>query len=462
MSKNVHTMFNSCLNIVGCMPRKLTSAHLASALQGVPSRELALKMTALIRAGTIPVGTGLPPLRDLADALGISPSTLSSAWSELRRQHLITGRGRQGMWVCDDKPSQRPARFANVGNFGRMIVTDLTYAAPDPALLPDLAPALAQGLRTPELNSYRRSPITPALEAAARRHWPGEPEAFMATNGGFEAIHLTLQALLPPGATVAIEDPTTARLLDIVEQLGFKPLAVACDAEGPSAPALSQALLQRPAAFLFQPRTHAVTSHGITARRRRALAQVLAGSDAWVIEDDGIGAASAMQAWSLAQDLPGRVIHIRSLSKSHGPDLRLAILAGAGDVVRRIQDVRSFTSGWTSRVLQDAAAWMLDDPATGHRIAEARARHNARRQALMRRLSDRGIEVRGDDGLSVWIPVPSEQYAVVTMAVRGWAVFPGARFGIGPTSHIRVATAMLRDSDMDALAEAIDISRQPL
>ena len=129
------------------MPRKLTSAHLASALQGVPSRELALKMTALIRAGTIPVGTGLPPLRDLADALGISPSTLSSAWSELRRQHLIAGRGRQGMWVCDDKPSQRPARFANVGNFGRMIVTDLTYAAPDPALLPDLAPALAQGLR---------------------------------------------------------------------------------------------------------------------------------------------------------------------------------------------------------------------------------------------------------------------------------------------------------------------------
>jgi DNA-binding transcriptional regulator YhcF (GntR family) len=56
------------------------------------SRGIALETGALIRSGVLPVGTKLPPVRDLAFALGISPATVSIAWSDLRRHKIIGGR----------------------------------------------------------------------------------------------------------------------------------------------------------------------------------------------------------------------------------------------------------------------------------------------------------------------------------------------------------------------------------
>ena len=441
------------------MHQKLTAAHLAESLKGLATREIVTEMAALIRSGAIPMGVQLPPVRELAQELGVSPATVSAAWSELKRSKVIAGRGRNGIWVCGNKPSPRPVRFESVGNFGKLIVTDLTYASPDPALLPDMRQALLEGLKTPELNSYQRSPITPSLRDAVQVRWPYPAEAFMATSGGFDGVMLTLQALLLPGATVAIEDPTTARLLDILDRVGVNVIPVSCDEDGPIPASLAAVLRQKPAAFIYQPRTHSVCGHSVTASRLQALAEELAHSEVMIIEDDGIGDIAAQPAISLGNYYPERVVHIVSYSKSLGPDLRLAVLSGAAEVVGRIQSVRNFSSGWISRILQDAAAWMLGDSACQAAILQARLQYHLRRQALVAALQARGVSVFGRDGLSVWIKVPSEQFAVVTLAVRGFAVFPGSRFGIQPTSHIRVGTSQL-DGNIESLADAIALCMQ--
>ena len=155
-----------------------------------------------------------------------------------------------------------------------------------------------------------------------------------------------------PGATVAIEDPTAMRLLDILEDRGARPLPVACDAEGPLPEALAQALAHKPTAFVYQPRTHSVTGRRVSPARLDALAAVLAESDTLIIEDDGIGEVSPLPPASLGSRFPDRVIHILSFSKSHGPDLRLAVLSAPAAIRRQIQSYRSFSSGWTSRLLQ--------------------------------------------------------------------------------------------------------------
>ncbi len=436
------------------MHQTVTATHLAGSLKGLATREMAVKMAALIRSGAIPIGTQLPSVRDLAQAMGVSPATISAVWQELRRHKVIAGMGRNGSWVCGNKPSPRPARFESVGNFGQHTVADLTYASPDPALLPDVSQALQHGARTPHLHSYQRESITQPLREAVAARWAYPAEAFMATNGGYEAVLLTLQALLIPGSVVAIEDPTAARLLDILDHIGAHVVPVACDAEGPEPASLAAALLQKPAAFIYQTRTHAITSHSLSPQRMQALAQVLAGSETLVIEDDGIGDVSAQAAVSLGSHYPERTVHIVSYSKSLGPDLRVAVLSGTQGMVEQIQSYRNFGASWTSRILQDAVAWMLQDAASMATVARATQVYAERRNALVQALQPHGIAVPGQDGLSAWIAVPSEQFALVTLAVRGFAVFPGSRFAIRPQSHIRVGTS-LPVAQMAALAEAI-------
>jgi DNA-binding transcriptional MocR family regulator len=407
-------------------------------------RGIALETSALIRAGALPVGTKLPAIRDLAFVLGISPATISEAWSELRRQKIISGRGRNGTWVSGDRFIAKPERLASSGNYGEGVL-NLTSAVPDVRLLPQLEKALAYGASADDLNSYERSRILPELEAAARRTWPYEPEAFLATNGGYNAVYTLLHALVTPGASVAIENPTAMRLLDILEDRGVRILPVQCDRNGPLPSSLRDAMKYKPVAFLFQPRLHSVTGRSVSKTRLDSLADVLDGSDTLIIEDDGVADISAAPRHSLGGRFPDRVIHILSYSKTLGPDLRLAVLSSSQVIVEQIQSYRSFSAGWTSRILQSAAAWLLRDPTTEETLERARTIYQKRRDDLTSALRARDVAVEDGMGLCSWVPVSSEPFAMVTMAARGIAVHPGAKFSISPSNHIRVATGNLSD-----------------
>jgi DNA-binding transcriptional MocR family regulator len=308
-----------------------------------------------------------------------------------------------------------------------------------------LREALAQAASAENLNSYERTPILPALRDAVTPDWPYEPAAFLATNGGYNAVYSVLHATVLPGSCIAIEDPTAMRLLDIIEDLGAEILPVGRDAEGPLPSELAAALERRPSAFIFQPRTHSVTGQHVSTARLAELGRVLANSDTLVIEDDGVGDVSIHPPISLGTTMPERVVHIRSFSKSLGPDLRIAVLSAPAMVIRQIQSYRSFSSGWTSRLLQAATAWLLTDAETGRKVAEARAIYAERRQALVSCLAKRGLAMPESDGLCIWVPVASEQFALVTLAAHGIAVLPGSKCAARPTEHVRVATAILAE-----------------
>ncbi len=419
-------------------------------------RGIAIETSALIRAGALPVGTKLPPIRDLAFALGISPATISEAWSELRRQKIISGRGRNGTWVSGDRFVAKPERLASAGHYGEGVL-NLTAAVPDVTLLPKLAEAMVYGASADNLNSYERSRILPELEIAVRDGWPYEPEAFLATNGGYNAVYTLMNALVMPGASVAIENPTAMRLLDILEDRGARILPIECDQHGPLPSSLEAAMKQRPVAFIFQPRVHSVTGQGVSAERMARLADVLRDTDTLIVEDDGVGDISTAPRQSLGQLFPDRVIHILSFSKTHGPDLRLAVLSSSKAIVDQIQSYRSFSAGWTSRILQAAGAWLIRDPATQDTVFRAREIYSERRGNLVEALRERNIDAAHGNGLCAWVPVSSEPFAMVTLAARGIAVHPGTKFSLLPGSFLRVATAILSDRCIE-VADAIALA----
>jgi DNA-binding transcriptional MocR family regulator len=398
------------------MTETLSAAWLETHLTDRTMRGIAIAMSALIRSGAIPVGTQLPPVREVAQALGISPATVSTAWGELRRFKVVTGRGRNGVWVCGSQATPRPMRFERIGNFGDKVL-DLTLSVPDPALLPPLGEALRHGAAAERLHSYQRVPILPSLQRAIAPRWPYPAEAFVATNGGYEAVHVTIEALMMP----------------------------------------TEALRKKPAAFIYQPRTHSVTGHRVSEARRRELARVLSNSDTLIIEDDGIGDISSLQPASLGNQFPQRTVHILSYSKSLGPDLRLAVLSSSSSIVNRIQAYRSFGAGWTSRILQEAAAWLIRDKQSSAIVNRSRDVYAGRRRALVDALGMRGIDLPDGDGLCVWVPVKSEQFALVTLAASGIVVLPGQMCTNFDWQHIRVSTSLLSEG-ADIVADTIALS----
>ncbi|MCP9985237.1 aminotransferase class I/II-fold pyridoxal phosphate-dependent enzyme [Actinomadura madurae] len=183
-----------------------------------------------------------------------------------------------------------------------------------------------------------------------------------------------------------------------------------------------------------------------------------------MIEDDGTGEVSASPAVSVGTHLPERTVLVRSYSKSHGPDLRIAVIGGAAEPVERVRVLRSFGTGWTSRILQDALAYLLADAATREVVAHARRTYAERRDALASALAERGVATGNRDGLMLWVPVADESGALVTLAAHGVAAAPGSRYQVVSSApHLRIATSRLHDTPipLPELADLVALAARP-
>jgi DNA-binding transcriptional MocR family regulator len=70
---------------------------------------LARAMQSAIEGGELVAGTRLPPERPLAEALGVSRTTVVLAYGKLREQGLLESRQGSGTWVPRPTASSRPA-----------------------------------------------------------------------------------------------------------------------------------------------------------------------------------------------------------------------------------------------------------------------------------------------------------------------------------------------------------------
>jgi DNA-binding transcriptional MocR family regulator len=179
-----------------------------------------------------------------------------------------------------------------------------------------------------------------------------------------------------------------------------------------------------------------------------------------VIEDDhaSIVAGAPMHTIAAAR---GRWATVRSVAKTYGPDLRLAVLAGDPTTVRRVDGRLRIGPGWVSHVLQRIAVRLMADQAVSDLVAAAADHYRRRRTTLIDRLAGERIDAHGASGLNVWVPVADEAAAVTGLRDRGIVVRPGARFRIRSGPGIRVTTASLADEQIEEVAAAITATLRP-
>lgn len=420
-------------------------ADLAATIEDRSATGIAAAIGRAVSSGRLEAGARLPTVRALAAELRVSPTTVSEAWRALAAVGIIDPQGRRGTFVRQAARPGAGQRYGRVTEGPGHFALDLSTGTPDPALLPDLAPIVARVGRGHLTTSYAEAPVLPALEGALRERWPFEPEGLTVVDGAMDGIDRVAQAVVRLGDRVVVEHPTFPPVLDLLELLGAEVIGVAVDEEGPLVEELAAALRRDPSMVFLQPRAQNPTGVGLTVRRARALAKVLEPARAVVVEDDHSGDVAIGELVSIGRWLPHRTVHVRSFSKSHGPDLRLAAVGGAGEVVEAVTTRRLLGPGWSSRLLQAVLATMLADPRTVDRVAAARAAYAERRAAVAGALADRGVPTGGADGINLWVPVADERSALMAMAAQGVGVAPGSPFLVRPDrDHVRVTVGLLR------------------
>ena len=423
-----------------------------SAIRGASAAEIARSVEAAIREGRLRPGQKLPPVRALAARLAVSPTTVNAAYRALRGRGLLSAAGRRGTCVRG-RPPLRTALVPLVPEG----VLDLASGNPDPSLLAPLRPALARIDATPHL--YAEEHQLPALRRIAERELArdGLPIDHLAVlSGALDGIERVLAAHLRPGDRIAVEDPGFSNLLDLVAALGLEPLPVALDDRGMLPEALARALDRGAQALVATPRAQNPTGAALDAQRAAALRRTLrAHPSMLVVEDDHAGAVAGAPACTLWERGRERWAVVRSISKTHGPDLRLALLAGDRETVARVEGRQRIGFRWVSHLLQRIVAELESDPASQRRVRRAVRTYAARRGALVEALAARGIEAHGRSGLNVWIPVPEEAAAVQQLLALGYAVSAGERFRIESGPAIRVTISHLAPAAAPGLAEAI-------
>ena len=290
------------------------------------------------------------------------------------------GGARSRPTVVAARGSARPrsGRAATGGRWTRRPASGSTCrpALPDPRLLPDLHAAMQRVPRDEHRALLPRGARLPALRDGAARTWPNAVEALTVVDGAMDAHSQFVAAHLRFGDRVAVEQPCFPPLLDLLEMAGAVPMGVGYDAEGPR-----RRGRRRP---LWTPARRCCSSSrgGRTRRDSRCLAGPgrgaggRAGGPRRGRRRGRLGRRYADRAPVSLGRLPAGAApcYVRSFSKTHGPDLRLAAIGGPATVVGPIVERRYLGQGWSSRLVQSILLDLLTDARSRALVATRRRR----------------------------------------------------------------------------------------
>ena len=315
----------------------------------------------------------------MSQSAGVSIPTVRQAYIELERQRRVESRPQSGYYVrhvpqnriVAPAPSSagapvclscRPLMERVYDGINHPQLVPLGIA--NPCMAKPAAKALHRAMKRVMSRAEERSIgyATTLGEPSLRRqiayHYLDtvgaqvEPEQIAITNGGQEALLLSLQAVAKPGDVIAVETPTYHGLLELIDSLGMLAVEVeTCPEEGVTLSALRTTLENYPVKVCMFSTTLS-NPLGVTMPEdcRRELVAMLDEFDVILIEDDVYGDLRFDgQRPVPAQFLPGdaRVITCGSFSKTAAPGYRMGwvVTDHFMDRITRLKRAFSCSSG---------------------------------------------------------------------------------------------------------------------
>jgi 2-aminoadipate transaminase len=293
---------------------------------------------------------------------------------------------------------------------------------------------------TTEGDPHLRAAVAQRLSA---RGLETDADDLLVTSGSQQALTLAASVLLEPGDRVLVEEPSYLAALQAFQLAGAEIVPVPCDADE-LLPDAAEELARRHAARLLYtvPTFHNPTGRTLPLARRLALAEAVARTGLWLLEDDPYGERRYRgDPLPPVAALPGaedRTLALSTLSKVAAPGLRIGWVRAPGALRRPLAVAKQAADLHSSTVDQAAAArWLQTTDLEAH-LARLRREYGARRDALLAGL-DAALPAgsshsRPDGGMFVWVRLPDgwDADALLPAALdRGVAFVPGAPFFAG-------------------------------
>ena len=353
-----------------------------------------------VRSGLLIPGSQLPTHRELARELGITPVTVTRAYSEAARRGLVESSTGRGTFV---RAVRREAAVTEDIDMATNTVS-IALPAPSPAMLQRAGSMLLNGTYAVGVGTERHRAAGAAWLGQASSIRKTDPSRVIVTAGTQHALFLALAATTKPGDTVFAEALTYHGVKAVAAVLHLRLEPVPQDRYGVVPDALERAARGRSGKVLYTiPSLHNPTTLVMPEKRRRELAAVAERHGLTIIEDDVSGFLLDKTPPALAAFAPDRTIFISGLGKAIAAGLRVGYLVAPDALLPRVHAALNATVLFSSPVVAELATTWIED-GTAARIAEQKRAEVALRQRIARRI----LRHEGGDprAMHLWVEVP--------------------------------------------------------
>ena len=436
-----------------------------------------------IRSGARAPGKPLPGRRSMAAQLGVSVSTVDTAYQMLAAEGLAESRPRRGFFVQETGGMLQtgPARAAALPPPPQKAAApafryDLSTTGIDTALFPARSWGRIQRdllYNSPRLLQRGEAQGDAELRAAiadylgAYRGVRCTPEQVV-VGAGIEYL-LGCLAHLFAGGTAAVENPGYSRARAVLQNSGIPCLPADIDKSGLSAAALAQTGANL---CYITPSHHFPTGVTMPApRRAQLLAWAREQPGRYILEDDydsefrfDIRPLPSLQGMAGPD---GPVVYLTTFSKSLAPGIRIACMVLPGPLLARYRQDFALYSNTVSRFEQQTLSRFMTGGYFTRHLARMRLAYKKRMEHLTAALTGalgRALTIRGrHSGLHLLLTMPGAggEAAMVSSAaaqgvrLHGLSEYYLARAELCPPDTVVAGYAALAEADIDAAAAAL-------
>jgi len=422
-------------------------------------RQLGEALRGLVEDGALRPNAKLPPIRKLADYLGVNNVTVVNAYKYLeskRAAYSIPGSGTYA------------AELKNVESLARTPALDYLRRSAEPPLSPG-AINFADTATSSELFpveefkrafnqvmdrdggaafDYQDSQGFPPLRESLRGYLAGwgircNSENIQVISGAQQGVDIIAKILLSPGDCVIVEKPTFYGAAAAFASRGAQIVWAEMEADGPDMERLASLVkIYKPKLLYVIPNYQTPACISYSLEKKRQILALAYDYDFTVIEEDSQSEFYYGQrpVPMKALDYRNKVIYVKSFSKILMPGLRLGCMTLPGTVSRSAALAKHNTDISSSGFLQRAFDLYIDSPDFGAHCEKMRLEFKKRYEAMLK-ACDRYLAGfldygRPEGGLCLWmrmkrgggLPEMAAEGLADALAYRNVIITPGSAF----------------------------------
>lgn len=350
-------------------------------------------------SGDLTAGAKMPPTRVFSKELGVSRSTVVTAYEQLVAEGYLSGLRGSGYTVCNLGEVELSRGLSRIDTAPERFDTHASVpfqtGLPDMRLFPhrQWAKAVARICRTnPQsmlIGGHRFGNFE--LRKAISVHlaeWRGidaSAHQIIVTAGSMDALEICMRSIVSKGDIIGVEDPGYPPLYHFAQAQGLVPQYMEIDEEGARLPTGKTS----PDLVVLTPSHQYPLGGAMTPNRRLEFINWAGAHDAWIIEDDYDSefryAGRPIPALAGFDQL-SRTIYVGSFSKIFSNALRLGYLVIPDAQIDRFDKTIERFGQKASYMPQQALAEFMGSGEFYRHLRRVRRSYGERRKLLLQRL----------------------------------------------------------------------------